>query len=192
MSEIFLSASVPVPGRGNYYESANPFLIQCAVRELVISTIREHRIVWGGHPTITPMIWTICNDLGLEYADRVVLYQSNFFDDQFPEENERFGNVIYTARVEGDLQESLRIMRMQMIGRQGIRAAVFIGGMDGVEKEYDIFCSLNPSGIVLPIPSPGGAALLLAQRLGLCTDPLVCKDVDFSNIFARKLSALSQ
>lgn len=48
MDAIFLSASVPVPGRGHYHETANPFLIQCAVRELFISVIRTHRIVWGG------------------------------------------------------------------------------------------------------------------------------------------------
>jgi hypothetical protein len=191
MSEIFLSASVPVPGRGNYHESANPFLIQCAVRELVISTIREHRIVWGGHPTITPMIWTICEDLGLEYADRVVLYQSTFFDDRFPEENEHFRNVIYTDSVEDNLQESLQIMRAQMIGREGIRAAVFIGGMDGVEVEYEMFAALKPEGTVLPVPSPGGAAFLLAERLGLCVDPAVCRDVNFAGLFARKLSHLT-
>jgi len=50
MDAIFLSASVPISGRGSYHETANPFLIQCAVRELVISVIRTHRIVWGGAP----------------------------------------------------------------------------------------------------------------------------------------------
>ena len=43
MDAIFLSASVPVPGRGHYHETANPFLIQCAVRELVISVIRTSK-----------------------------------------------------------------------------------------------------------------------------------------------------
>jgi len=48
MSAIFLSASVPLVGRGTYHETADPFLIQCAVRELVIAVIRQHKIVWGG------------------------------------------------------------------------------------------------------------------------------------------------
>jgi hypothetical protein len=43
MSAIFLSASVPLVGRGSYHETANPFLIQCAVRELVITVIRQGR-----------------------------------------------------------------------------------------------------------------------------------------------------
>ena len=58
MSAIFLSASVPTVGRGNYYETADPFLIQIAVRELVFAVIKNQKIVWGGHPAITPMIWT--------------------------------------------------------------------------------------------------------------------------------------
>ena len=59
MAAIFLSASIPVIGRGQYYETADPFLIQCAVRELTIATVRRHKIVWGGDPAITPMIWSI-------------------------------------------------------------------------------------------------------------------------------------
>ncbi|MGR5096951.1 hypothetical protein ACPV5O_26745 [Vibrio maritimus] len=68
------------PGRGHYYETADPFLIQGAVRELVIASVRRYKIVWGGHPAITPMIWSICEDLGANYSDSVVLYQSRFFD----------------------------------------------------------------------------------------------------------------
>jgi hypothetical protein len=48
MNAIFLSASVPLVGRGNYYETADPFLIQSAVRELVLAVIKQSRIVWGG------------------------------------------------------------------------------------------------------------------------------------------------
>ena len=94
MSAIFLSASVPLVGRGNYYETADPFLIQCAVRELVMAVIRGRQIVWGGHPAITPMVWTICQDLNIDYSNSVVLYQSRFFEDHFPEENKNFRNVI--------------------------------------------------------------------------------------------------
>lgn len=54
MDSIFLSASVPVNGRGDYYETADPFLIQCAVREFAIAVVRKMKIVWGGHPAITP------------------------------------------------------------------------------------------------------------------------------------------
>ncbi len=95
MGAIFLSASVPQIGRGNYHETADPFLIQCAVREFVMAVIRTRQIVWGGHPAITPMIWTICEDLGIDYSKSVVLYQSMYFEDRFPEENKHFGNVVF-------------------------------------------------------------------------------------------------
>lgn len=128
MAAIFLSASIPVIGRGQYYETADPFLIQCAVRELTIATVRRHKIVWGGHPAITPMIWSICEDLGVDYTNSVILYQSRFFEGRYPEENQRFDNVVYTDPVPGDIQGSLQLMREQMLSRKDLIGAVFIGG----------------------------------------------------------------
>jgi|TARA_R110000851_G_scaffold268696_1_gene421432 hypothetical protein len=190
MSAIFLSASVPLVNRGNYHETANPFLIQCAVRELVISVIRQHKIVWGGHPAITPMIWSICEDLNIDYSEAVVLYQSKFFQDRFPEENQRFHNVVLTDAVPTDMSASLLLMREQMLSRQDLVAAVFIGGMDGVEAEYDLFIRLHPQAKVLPVAAPGGAALELAKRLGQ-VDETELHDVDFARLFHSHLSAIT-
>ncbi|HHA2494035.1 TPA: hypothetical protein ACOECR_000898 [Stenotrophomonas maltophilia] len=162
MKEIFLSASVPVPGRGHYHETANPFLIQVAVRELLIATVRHRRIVWGGHPSITPMIWAICEDMGVSYADQVVLYQTRFFEDIFPIENEHFKNVEFTPSVTGDREASLALMREAMLSRPGIEEAVFIGGMDGVEVERALLGRYHPSAKVLAVAATGGAALDLA------------------------------
>lgn len=187
MDAIFLSASVPVPGRGHYHETANPFLIQCAVRELVISVIRTHRIVWGGHPSITPMIWSICEDLDVEYAKSVVLYQSRFFQDRFPEENARFGNVVYTDAVDGDREGSLAIMRETMLARSDLVAGVFVGGMEGIEAELAIFQRAQPNGRVVLVASPGGAARDVAVRLAGTSGPDL-DDVDFARLFHRELS----
>lgn len=143
MSEIFLSASVPVLDRGEYHETANPFLIQCAVRELFLAVIRQHKIVWGGHPAITPMIWGICEDLGVSYSDSVILYQSKYFEDRYPDENIRFSNVNFVDAVLNDENSSLSVMRDEMLSRKNLVAAVFIGGMEGVEIEYEIFKMLN-------------------------------------------------
>ena len=190
MSAIFLSASVPLVNRGNYHETANPFLIQCAVRELVISVIRQHKIVWGGHPAITPMIWSICEDLNIDYSEAVVLYQSKFFQDRFPEENQRFHNVVLTDAVPTDMSASLLLMREQMLSRQDLVAAVFIGGMDGVEAEYDLFIRFHPQAKVLPVAAPGGAALELAKRLGQ-VDEAELHDVDFARLFHLHLRAFT-
>lgn len=187
MSAIFLSASVPVVGRGNYYETADPFLIQCAVRELVMAVIRNRQIVWGGHPAITPMIWTICQDLNIDYSDAVVLYQSRFFEDRFPEENKRFGNTVFVDAVSGDRDASLLLMRKEMLSRQDLEAAVFIGGMEGVEAEYELFRLFHPDGKVLPVPATGGAALQLAERIG-GFDKEALWDADFARLFHVELT----
>lgn len=182
MSAIFLSASIPILGRGDYYETADPFLIQIAVREFVLAVIRDKRIVWGGHPAITPMIWTICQDLNISYANSVILYQSRFFEDHYPQENQFFNNVIYVDDVYGDRAASLLAMRKAMLSRNDLEAAVFIGGMEGVEIEYEIFKQFHPTAKVIPVSSSGGAALKLAQRLGYCDEESII-DVDFAKLF---------
>lgn len=188
MGAIFLSASIPVIGRGQYYETADPFLIQCAVREMAIATVRRHKIIWGGHPAITPMIWSICEDLGVDYTSSVVLYQSRFFEGRYPEENQRFDNVVYTEPVLDDFQGSLQLMREQMLSRKDLIGAVFIGGMDGVEVEYDIFRRFNPEAFVLPVAAPGGAALNLARDNGYFSGRAL-EDIDFATLFSRHLAA---
>src|SRR5688572_23104777 len=109
MSAIFLSASIPEAGRGKYHENADPFLIQFAVREFLTASLGRRLVVWGGHPAITPMVWAVCEDLGVEYSIAVVLYQSRFFEEDFPEENARFANVKYTEAA-GDRENSLHVM----------------------------------------------------------------------------------
>lgn len=165
MGTIFLSASVPLVDRGKYHETANPFLIQCAVRELIIAVIKEHKIVWGGHPAITPMIWSICEEMGVEYAKSVILYQSRYFEAWFPDENKRFGNVVYIDAVNNDKEQSLLALRNSMLSRTDLDAAVFIGGMDGSEEEFDLFKKFHPSAKILPVAATGGAAKLLADRV---------------------------
>ena len=100
----------------------------------------------------------------------VVLYQSRFFDDMFPAENARFGNVEYIEAVPGDREKSLLSMRRKMLSRDDLVAAVFIGGMEGVIAEHALFTEYHPNDTTLTIPATGGAALELAERLGVLTD----------------------
>ncbi|WP_291982982.1 hypothetical protein [Candidatus Accumulibacter sp. ACC005] len=186
MSAIFLSASVPLVGRGNYHETADPFLIQCAVRELVMAVIKTQQIIWGGHPAITPMIWSICEDLGIDYAKSVVLYQSRFFEDRFPEENKNFGNVVFVDAVPNDREASLLRMRKAMLSRSDLTAAVFIGGMEGVEAEFELFGSFHPGAKTLAVAAPGGAARQLAERIGISNES-VLSSVDFARLFYSEL-----
>lgn len=185
MAAIFLSASVPVQGRGTFYESADFYLIQLAVRELVVTTLGRLVIVWGGHPAITPMVWAACEYLGVDVKKTVLLYQSKFFEGLFPRENDRFANIIFTDSVDGDREKSLLEMRSQMLSRNDYCAAVFIGGMEGIFSEYAMFHKMHPEATILPVPSPGGAAKDLAVELGVSGYDL--ERIDYANLFHEKL-----
>lgn len=181
MGDIFLSASVPVVGRGTFHEDADPFLIQFAVRELLTVCLGRRTVVWGGHPAITPMVWAVCEDLEIDYSKNVVLYQSRYFDEWFPEENRRFANVIYTEAIDNDRTKSLLKMRESILARK-YEGAVFIGGMEGVLEEYELFHSLHPKAKSIAVGSPGGASKILAKKLGQDSNR-----IDFARLYYDEL-----
>jgi hypothetical protein len=187
MIEIFLSASVPERGRGDFDESADPFLIQFAVRELITVCLGRRRIVWGGHPSITPMVHAVCEDFGAEAEAPVALYQSRFFEGEFPEANQFFNPILVNA-VAGNKAASLLALRRSMLQRP-VTAAVFIGGMEGVLDEFAMFRELHgPNATVLALGAPGGAARDLATRLYPGAGPDSPLDrVDFARLFQERL-----
>lgn len=166
MKELFLSASVPYGQRAANFPPAEPYLIQYAVREFALSVLGKRKIIYGGHPSITPMLWAICQELNLEPKDHFELYQSRFFDEQFPDENKRFDNVVFVDK-KSTKQDSLMAMREQMLSRKNLTGGLFIGGMEGIIDEHDMFARYNPKASILALRSPGGAADTLAQKLNL-------------------------
>lgn len=186
MGAVFLSASIPIVGRGDYYKSSDPMLIHAAVRALVSVVLGRRLIVWGGHPAITPMLWAAAEDLDVAYADAVQLYQSRLFEEQFPEENKRFKNCIVVEAVENDRDQSLRLMREKMISSHEYEAGVFVGGMDGLIEEFNMFRELQPAARVISVVGPGGAASRLPELMGQkATDE--SDRIDYVRMFYRKL-----
>ncbi|HJV74899.1 MAG TPA: hypothetical protein VJ654_11800 [Noviherbaspirillum sp.] len=183
---IFLSASVPVRGRGDYWKTADPLLIQSAIRALATTALGRRRIVWGGHPAITPMLMEACNELGLEYGKSVHLYLSLFFKEEFPDENKFFQNVTYVDPVDNDREKSLAKMREQMLSRSDLEAAVFIGGMDGIEVEANLFTRFHPGKQQIYVASTGGATQELAIRTGMSVDE--ARDINYAKLFYSKLN----
>jgi|SRR5690606_8461427 len=197
MKSIFLSASIPLPERdAKYYDTADIVAIRDAVIALTTLVLPHHRIVWGGHPSITPLIYyvmekTIKNKVeredgftkkSLEDQERIIfhrtqeeisshvrLYQSKFFEKFFPEDNNKFRNIEFTDIIEDDRDKSLLHMRERMLGESEFSAAVFIGGMEGIdgdkekniEGEYKMFVDRHPSAFLLPIASTGGATKII-------------------------------
>lgn len=184
---IFLSAGVPdLQKSSNHGSTADIVAITAAVSALIYVTLGRRVLIWGGHPAITPMIWVVAQDIGIDYASWVQLYQSRYFKDEFPEDSERFHNVIYTDSFDGDRERSLLSMRERMFTDNGFKAAVFIGGMGGIKEEYNLFRHLQPKGDILPIASTGGAAFDLALKTGLNNGDMA-NDLDYVSLFHNRL-----
>lgn len=184
MKAVFLSTSIPEPGR-EYYGTTNPLLIQAAVRALAVLLLGRRRIVWGGHPSITPMIVAACDGLGVEYQSVVTLYQSRAFQKDFPKENRHFANV-ELVDAEATVEASLTALRTRVFSDFAFDGGVFIGGMNGIIDEHDMFVAAHPKAKVVVVSSPGGAAADLAKRYlyDASTDP---SPTNFTKLFVERL-----
>lgn len=165
IKNIFLSASTPLPDRDTkYIDTADIIAIRDAVIALTTVVLPHHRIVWGGHPSITPLIYYVMDKLDLNIQEHVKIYQSLWFKDKFPEDNNKFENIVFTAKQE-DIPSSIRLMRERMFSENKFSAAVFIGGMEGIETEYKLFREYNPNALLLPLASTGGATKIVYDSL---------------------------
>lgn len=161
---VFLSASVPDPAAEHFVLPGDPAAISAAVSALLYVTLGRRRLVWGGHPAITPMVWSVAEAMGVDYGAWVTLYQSLIFEDEFPNETARFQNVILTKAVGSDRALSLAVMRERMISETDFCAAVFIGGMRGLQDELALLKEVQRDVRIIPIASTGGAAQLIAEQ----------------------------
>ena len=165
LNKIFLSASIPLPERHpRFYDTADFIAIRDSVKALATVAIPNLELVWGGHPSITPLIRHVIEKMGGESNRHVTLYQSRYFEGSFPKSNISFENIIYTPAV-STLEESLLIMREEMIGKNQFVAGVFIGGMKGILDEYEIFGKFHPDALCIPVASTGAAARALFNIL---------------------------
>jgi hypothetical protein len=173
---IFLSASIPLPNHeAKYQETADIIAIRDSIRALVSVVVPTGQIVFGGHPAITPLIRMLIRGMTPEVNQHIILYQSAFFRRDFPPETAEFERIRIIEASDIDKAASLRRMREAMIGSQKFDAGIFIGGMDGVEREYEIFARLHPDTPAYPIASTGAAARILfdeyaSDRIELLTD----------------------
>ncbi|MGY1826534.1 SLOG domain-containing protein [Blastococcus sp. SYSU DS0541] len=162
---VLLSASFPSGRRGERFAPYDADAVADAVTALVAAVFAANgRIVFGGHPTITPLVLRMAADHAAR--DAVSVYQSEEFRDLITEptrELERlgFGTIVPTPRGR-DLSESLALMRHMMVERNtDMVGALFVGGMEGIADEYAIVGELRPTLARLPLTAPGGAAARL-------------------------------
>lgn len=161
---LFLSASIPDPERNPvYFTTMDPIAIRDSIRALATVALPHATLVWGGHPSITPLIRVVAQSMGLTGNGRVRLFQSEWFSESMPEDNATFESVELTPAMP-TREQSIAAMRRQMLDFAQFDAAIFIGGMEGVEEEFDLFRALHRGAKVYPIASTGGAALRLYER----------------------------
>lgn len=171
---VFVSASIPDPAR--WEGDFDALEITDAVVALARAFLTAgFQLVTAAHPTIAPLLLYVAAEFPSVAAERVTVYQSDLFTDVLPTATRRFeadgvGRLIWTEAAEGDRpepgawDESLRIMRQQMLGETTPRAACFVGGMDGIQTEFSLFTELFPGRPTYPAGRPGGEARALAQR----------------------------
>jgi hypothetical protein len=215
MKNIFLSASIPLPERHpKYYDTADIIAIRDSIIALVSISLDKYRIIWGGHPSITPLIYYVMERLIVNTLQRedysliltveekeevsrklkarvqkhVKLYQSLYFKSIFPEDNEKFENIVFTENV-GDIHSSVQLMREKMFSENEYSAAVFIGGMDGIEVEFNMFKERHPNALLLPVASTGAATKIVYESFladNLKNERLI-KDYGYMSMFQKLL-----
>lgn len=158
---VFLSASVPNVGDDNYDYLRIHDIVVTLTYEIIK---RGGTLVFGGHPTITPIIQNVMEIMGFDrqsgiYPD-IRLYQSKYFKEEYPLEVKLFPEkLLQETEIRGEniesgensKQASLKYMRTRMIVDDGIKftSAVILGGKyeitpkdSGVWEEYEMF---NPN-----------------------------------------------
>jgi len=163
LNKVFLSASIPYPDRDKkYYDTADIVSIRDAVRALATVVIPKAQLIWGGHPSITPLIRFVMERMNIDLKTHITLYQSLFFKEYFPPDNFVFENIVLTER-RNNRYESLVLMRSKLINENDFKVGIFIGGMEGINEEYLIFKDRHPNALILPIASTGAAAKILYE-----------------------------
>lgn len=188
---VFLSAGIPDPDQPQFVGPSDPIDIIEAVRALVYVVLGRRRLIWGGHPAITPIVWSVASSHKLDYDKWATLYQSLHFGERFPDDNKQFRNTRYieaAIRTAGQSEdehkrESLKLMRSAMFAENDFETAIFVGGMQGIFSEFSLFGDMCPDARRIPLLSTGGAALHLRERMSHLDQDLdfdrLMNDVDY-------------
>lgn len=191
-----------------YLHTAKPVQIRSAVTAITrLLMTRGLRLVFGAHPAISPMVLSAARDVIVNSREasgtpRILIFQSEYFKPELPDStldlaSWEAGLLVFTPVVpdesgtkEGALEPSLRRMRQLMVSVPDLRAAIFIGGMDGVEKEARLFAERNPGSPMYALGSTGSAALKLMQ--GEFAGPALSDTPSYSVIAAEILDDLKR
>jgi hypothetical protein len=165
---VLLSASVPdeiagTPEAQRVYE-----LVAAIVRALFD---QGARLVFGGHPTITPLVHRLARERNAPPA--IDLFQLERFRAKAPPESAEtdvFGQVHWVGEPAADMATDLASLRDPMV--RLAQAAIFLGGKTigfsgakpGIRDEFERFRASNPDAPVYLVGAAGGeTARLIAD-----------------------------
>lgn len=167
---VFLSASFPSGKRAAKFKPFDPGAIADAVTAIVRAVLAaKGRLLFGGHPTITPLVLMVASELDAKGS--VDVFQSLWFEGQITHETrslEKAGfGEIHWIEERRTRKKSLQTMRHAMLGQdRKLVAGVFVGGMEGVLEEFELFQELQPCVPRVSFVGPGGAAAKLPLEEG--------------------------
>lgn len=179
---IFLSARVPIDDGDEFSETRDFIAIRDAVRALATVVIGKAVIVHGGEPAITRLLHQVMTILNSEFDDGIILYQSDYFANEFSDESEDFVHKVITPKASSK-EESLALMRKQMIESHSFFAGMFIGGEGGVKTEFDLFRKVHPESKLFPIASTGGASRIIFEESEVGFDSKLLEDLAYMSLF---------
>ncbi|WP_454803736.1 SLOG domain-containing protein [Mucilaginibacter phyllosphaerae] len=153
---------------------------------------KNGRIIFGGHPSISPLVAMVAGEFhtrkkgsedlsGNEIQQKpIMIFQSKAFEKVIPEDTTKLLNqgdsaIVWTDAANGEAYdetlkgkeqclESLARMRRQMMEEE-VDALVCMGGMEGVEQEFEIFRKMHPDKPIYILETTGGASSILAKRV---------------------------
>lgn len=183
---VFLSASVPRKGSPFRRVEDASYIIEQAVVGLARAVLAHGgRLVFGAHPSISPLVASTASEYVLPgEKPRVIIYQSRAFSDVVPDETwsmHRLGyaRIAWTDAVDGEhfrpgsdtssCDKSLTLMRKTMIVEQQPHTMVVVGGMKGIFEEADLFGTYwqherSAAEIYVAARTGGAAQQLVEQR----------------------------
>jgi len=164
---VLLSASVPdeiagTPEAQRVYE-----LVAAIVRALFD---QGARLVFGGHPTITPLVHRLARERNAPPA--IDLFQLERFRGKAPPESADrtvFGQVRWVGDPAANMATDLATLRDAMV--RLAQAAVFVGGKTtgfsgakpGIRDEYERFRAQHPEAPVYLVGAAGGETARLIE-----------------------------
>ena len=123
---VFLSASFPSADRDpEFWRTHDRNRIRDAIVALAAEVLPNRPLVFGGHPTITPLVRAVADRVKAP-RNHILLYQSEHFWSKFPDDVRHFDAVQMIEAVHDDWQpaepdhgnraNSLTFMRLAMVG----------------------------------------------------------------------------